>query len=55
MYMRFCLLVSLCTMFGPGARKDQKRVLDLLELETEIIITNRVSVENPTLVLCKSN
>lgn len=42
-------------MFGLGARKDEKRVLDLLELETEMIITYHVSVENPTLVLCRSN
>lgn len=41
-------------MFGPGARKDQKKVLDLLELETKMIIFYHMGFGNPTLVLCKS-
>lgn len=47
---------SVCgTMFGPGARGHQRRVLNLLEPEIHMIITYHVGVGNQTLVLCNSS
>lgn len=45
-YFKFyfmCMVVlstCMCIMFMPGAHRGQKRVLDLLELESQVIVTS---------------
>ena len=38
----FCLNVCLCTTYVPGARRTQKRALDTLELESQMVVSHSV-------------
>lgn len=39
-------LLSACTTYVPGAREDQERASDSLELELQIIVNHHVGPEN---------
>ena len=49
-----CLNVCVCTVCMPGAKRDQKRTSDPLELELQIVICCCVVTGNQTLVLYKN-
>lgn len=40
-YECFCLFIFKCTECGPGAHRDQKRILNLLELELRKVVSHR--------------
>lgn len=50
----FCLCVCLCMMCAPGTDRDQKRMLDLLELKLQMVVCCCVDSKNRTWVLWKS-
>ena len=49
------LCVSICTVYMPGAGRGQKRALDLLELELQMVVNCYVDAGNGTWVICKSS
>lgn len=50
----FYLHVCMCTMGMHGALKGQKRVLDLLVLELQMIVSNHMDAGYRAWILCKN-
>ena len=53
--MCFCLHVFLCLVSIPGDHRGQKKAVNLLELESQIVVSFPVCPENQSQVLCKSS
>ena len=51
----FCLHVRMYIIYRPGANGGQKRVLDLLEMESQAIVSSHVGDRNLSQVLCKNS
>lgn len=55
MCMNILLHICICTICLPGALGEQRRALDTLELELQVIVNCHLDSRNQTQVLCKSN
>lgn len=51
--MHMCVYAYVSHMYVPGVLGDQKRALDLLELELWVVLSHHVDVENQTQALWK--
>lgn len=50
----FCLSVWLCTMYVFGVQGDQKKVLNPVELDLQVVVSHHVGSGTQTWVLCKN-
>lgn len=53
--MNVCLHISECTMYIEDGFRDQKRVVDPLELKIQMILSFCVDIGNWTQIFCKSS